>query len=112
MSVLVNVPTAVIPVYEPEMRAEATVPLDKLDAFNVVKFAPDTAPNEPDHVPVVIVPTPVIPVYEPDKRADARVPEVMFVAFVVSVVADAARPVTKEEGTDPAVNVPTAVIPV
>jgi hypothetical protein len=38
-------------------RAEATVPLDKFVALSVVKFAPDTAPNNPDHVPVVIMPT-------------------------------------------------------
>jgi uncharacterized membrane protein len=38
-------------------RAEATVPLDKFVALSVVRFAPDTAPNKPDHVPVVIVPT-------------------------------------------------------
>ncbi len=38
-------------------RAVPTVPLDKFDAFSVVKFAPDTAPKEPDHVPLVTVPT-------------------------------------------------------
>jgi hypothetical protein len=40
-------------------RAVATVPLDKLDAFKVVKLAPETAPKEPDQVPEVIVPTEV-----------------------------------------------------
>lgn len=28
-----------------------------MDAFSVVKFAPDTAPKDPDQVPDVIVPT-------------------------------------------------------
>jgi hypothetical protein len=36
-----------------------TVPEDRFDAFSVVRFAPDTAPNEPDQVPDVIVPTDV-----------------------------------------------------
>jgi hypothetical protein len=53
----VRVPTPVMPVYDPEIRADATVPLDRFEAFNEIKFAPDTAPNEPDHVPAVIVPT-------------------------------------------------------
>ena len=46
------------------------------------------------HVPTVSVPTPVIPVYEPLSRPVGNVPEVMFVAFVVSMVADGARPDT------------------
>jgi len=40
-------------------RAVPTVPEDRFDAFSVVKFAPETAPNRPDQVPVVIVPTDV-----------------------------------------------------
>ena len=38
-------------------RAVATVPEDRLEAFKVVRLAPETAPNEPDQVPEVIVPT-------------------------------------------------------
>jgi hypothetical protein len=38
-------------------RAVATVPDDKFEAFKVVKFAPLTAPKDPDQVPEVIVPT-------------------------------------------------------
>ena len=40
--------------------AVATVPVAMLFAFNEVKFAPLTAPKEPDHVPEVIVPVDVI----------------------------------------------------
>ena len=43
-------------------------------------------------VPAVRVPTPVIPVYDPDNREVPRVPEVMLLALVVSVVAEAAKP--------------------
>ena len=39
--------------------AGATVPVAMLFAFNEVKFAPLTAPKEPDHVPEVIVPVDV-----------------------------------------------------
>jgi hypothetical protein len=101
--------TAVVPMFTDGNLAEAIVPDEILDALRVVKFAPDTEPNEPDHVPVVIVPTPVMPVYEPDRRADGNVPEVMLLAFVVSVVADAAKPVINDDGILPAERVPTEV---
>ena len=39
--------------------AGATVPVAMLFAFSEVKFAPLTAPKEPDHVPEVIVPVDV-----------------------------------------------------
>jgi hypothetical protein len=45
-------------------------------------------------VPVTRVPTAVMPVYPPLSLPDGSVPEVMLVAFVVSVVADAAKPET------------------
>ena len=35
---------------------DGIVPI-KLPAVNPVKFAPETTPNDPDHVPAVIVPT-------------------------------------------------------
>jgi hypothetical protein len=63
--------------------AVATVPLERLLAFNVVKFAPLTAPKEPDHVPEVIVPVdvseePVTP--EPRVVADrTSVPLILYV---------------------------------
>ena len=41
------------------IRAAGRVPELMFDAFNDVKLAPDTAPNEPDQVPLVIVPTEV-----------------------------------------------------
>ena len=37
---LVNVPTAVMPVYDPLIRAVATVPLAKLVAFSAVRYVP------------------------------------------------------------------------
>jgi hypothetical protein len=40
------------------------------------------------------------------------VPEVILPAFVASVVADVANPVIKLVGIEPALNVPTPVIPV
>ena len=43
------------------------------------------------HVPDVSVPTPVIPVYDPDSRPVGNVPLLMLLAFVVSVVAEAAN---------------------
>ena len=51
-----NVVASAVPVAS---LAVATVPLERLLAFNVVKFAPLTAPKEPDHVPEVIVPVDV-----------------------------------------------------
>jgi len=49
--------TEVVPIFTDGSRAAAIVPDEIFVAFKVVKFAPDTDPNEPDHVPVVIVPT-------------------------------------------------------
>ena len=34
-------------------RAAFSVPLEMFDALSVVRFAPLTAPNKPDHVPLV-----------------------------------------------------------
>lgn len=61
-------------------RAEPTVPLAKLEAFNVVKFAPDTAPNKPLQVPVVTVPTEV---NEEETTPVARVVPVNVLASTV-----------------------------
>jgi hypothetical protein len=119
-------------------RAGATVPDEMFEPFNVVKFAPETAPKLPDHVPAVTVPTEVklelttvalsvvpvkvaafaVTVPEPPKliavplivvlelakallgtetkRAFGSVPLVILEAFVVSVVADGARPVISD----------------
>lgn len=49
-----NVVELAVPV--PNLAVE-TVPDERFDAFRVVKFAPLTAPKEPDQVPEVIVPT-------------------------------------------------------
>jgi hypothetical protein len=50
--------TAVVPMYTVELpRTEDGIVPDRLPAVRLVRFAPDTAPNEPDHVPDVIVPT-------------------------------------------------------
>ena len=51
--------TDVVPMFTDGRRAEEIVPDEMFVAFNVVKFAPETAPNEPDQVPEVIVPTEV-----------------------------------------------------
>lgn len=51
--------TDVVPIFTDGRKAEEIVPDEMFVAFNVVKFAPDTAPNEPDQVPEVIVPTEV-----------------------------------------------------
>jgi hypothetical protein len=75
-----NVVASAVPVAS---LAVATVPLERLLAFNVVKFAPLTAPKEPDHVPEVIVPVdvseePVTP--EPRVVADrTSVPLILYV---------------------------------
>lgn len=55
-SPLRNVVLLAVPV---PRRAAATVPVARLVAFRLVRLAPDTAPNEPDHVPEVTVPTEV-----------------------------------------------------
>ena len=49
--------TAVVPTYSVELpsTAEGIVP-DKFPAVRLVKLAPDTAPNDADHVPDVTVP--------------------------------------------------------
>jgi hypothetical protein len=49
-----NVVALAVPVAK---RAVPTVPDDKFEAFKLVKFAPLTAPKDPDQVPEVIVPT-------------------------------------------------------
>ena len=50
--------TAVVPTYKVELprTPDGIVPL-RFPAVKLVKFAPDTAPKEPDQVPLVIVPT-------------------------------------------------------
>jgi hypothetical protein len=52
----------------------------------------------------------VILVYDPDNLATGKVPEPILAALVVSVVAEAAKPVIKDVGIEPAANVPTPVI--
>ena len=63
------------------------------------------------HVPEVRVPTPVIFAYDPINLADGSVPLVMFAAFVVSVVAEAARPDTAAEVIEIAVLVTPVTCP-
>jgi hypothetical protein len=83
--------TAVVPMFRVELPSTPVgiVP-DKLPAVSEVKFAPDTAPKEPDQVPVVIVPTEV--------REDAVtpalrvVPEIFAALTPLAVVAVAAFP--------------------
>ena len=57
----------VVPTNKDELpnTAEGIVP-DKLPAVRLVKLAPDTAPKEPDQVPVVTVPV-VVKLVEPAK---------------------------------------------
>ena len=59
--------TAVVPILTVELpsTAEGIVP-DKLPAVRLVKLAPVTAPNKPDHVPEVTVPV-VVKLLEPAK---------------------------------------------
>jgi hypothetical protein len=59
--------TAVVPILTVELpkTAEGMVPA-KLPAVKLVKLAPVTAPNNPDHVPVVTVPV-VVKLVEPAK---------------------------------------------
>ena len=111
--------------------ATFTVPLDIFDAFNVVKLAPDTAPNEPDHVPVVAVPVvtidaePAAGAYEDDavNAADPKVPPVPIFKFDASVpdnvsvlvtvsVFDATPPVTVNPATEAANDNSLYVFPV
>jgi hypothetical protein len=51
--------TEVVPMLTDGNRADEIVPDEMLFAFRLVKFAPETAPKEPDQVPEVIVPTDV-----------------------------------------------------
>jgi len=89
---------------EPRLRATAVVPMfkvelpstpvgivpDRLPAVSEVRFAPDTAPKEPDQVPVVIVPTEVSEdAVTPALRV---VPEILAAATPLAVVAVAAFP--------------------
>jgi hypothetical protein len=63
---------------------------ERLPAVSEVKLAPDTAPKEPDHVPVVIVPT----VVKDDVTTPALrvVPDMLAAATPLAVVAVAAFP--------------------
>lgn len=103
--------------------AVPTVPDDKLLAFSDVKFAPDTEPNEPDQVPLVIVPTDV---NELDTTLDARVvPDNVLASAVAVGVAHVPSPRKKVEelavpvprllvdtGVDKLNSLPTSVKPV
>jgi hypothetical protein len=53
-----GIPVRPINIVEFARTADGMVPL-KLPAVRLVRFAPDTAPKEPDQVPLVIVPTEV-----------------------------------------------------
>ena len=66
--------TAVVPTYAVELpsTAEGIVPL-RLPAVRLVKFAPDTAPNEADQVPEVTVPV----VVRLDEPASGDAPTVL-----------------------------------
>lgn len=65
---------AVVPTYVVELpkTADGIVP-DKLPAVRLVKFAPDTAPNDADQVPEVTVPV-VVRLEEP---ANGEAPTVL-----------------------------------
>jgi hypothetical protein len=53
--------------------------------------------NPDANEPAASAPVPVIPVYDPLSRPEGSVPDVIFAAFVVSVVAEAAKPETAAE---------------
>jgi hypothetical protein len=82
-------------------RAVPTVPELMFEAFKLVKLAPETAPKEADHVPVVIVPT--------DTKLDAVV--ILGCEAVVTVPAVVAVPAEVAEPLKVAVIVPAAKLP-
>jgi hypothetical protein len=127
-----NVPTPVIPVYEPLSRAEGKVPEPMFEAFVVSVVAdaanPDTAPEA---IAIAVFVTAVTlpaastvitgtiaalaytPATTPDvaSLAAAKVPEPIFEALVVSVVAEAAKPDTAPEAIAIAVFVTAVTLP-
>ena len=72
----VPLPVEAVTLVELPITVDEIVPV-KFPAVRLVKLAPDTAPNEPDHVPEVIVPT--------DVRLDAVMPEPSVVALRTDV---------------------------
>ena len=88
----------------PVNRAKARVPELILLAFKLVRFAPETAPNEPDQVPLVIVPT------------VARLEMLVVVVLLTVFRASGSVPVTfVDRSIDPAsmafVTVPVSPVP-
>jgi hypothetical protein len=101
---------AVVPKYKFEFpnTVAGIVPL-KFDAESDIRFAPDTAPNDPDHVPVVIVPTLVN-----DDRVDTNeltsVPVVGNVTVVSAVEVSVIEYEPLVANVDPVTNVNVALV--